>query len=98
MDDQITFRIFSSEIEKKRYTCKIQKKKKNLDLYTAHVDLKLNNVCVNFFPSKLYKQMVQALGIIRTFKVRYRKDIIKKALLALDFCDLKMSGSKILMC
>ncbi|GBO11442.1 hypothetical protein AVEN_16332-1 [Araneus ventricosus] len=61
-----------------------------LDNCTPHLDLKLKNVRVEFFPTNCTCQL-QPLdpGIIRSFKAHYRKQQVRKSLLFLGSGDLQ---------
>ncbi|XP_042911152.2 major centromere autoantigen B [Parasteatoda tepidariorum] len=69
-----------------------------IDQCSAHPDLQLSNVRVEFFPANCTSKLQPCdLGIIRSFKVFYRKQLVRKAVAELengnlnDACKLKLS-------
>ncbi|GBL88989.1 Tigger transposable element-derived protein 6 [Araneus ventricosus] len=61
-----------------------------IDNCNPHLDLKLKNVRVEFFPANCTNQLQPLdLGIIRSFKAHYTKQLVKKSLLFLGSGDLQ---------
>jgi hypothetical protein len=57
--------------------------------------LKLKNVTLRFLPPNTTSKFQPLdLGIIRAFKVRYRKHMLKHPIAKIDMCDDKISLTK----
>lgn len=85
---QSLFEDFLRKLDKKM---RLQKRKiiLFLDNCSAHLELQLKNVRVEFLPSNSTSQLQPLdLGIIRSFKSHYRKQLVRKSLLFIDSGDL----------
>lgn len=81
---QALFEDFLRQLNKKM---KLQNRKIILfiDQCTVHPDLQLSNVRVIFFPANCTSKLQPCdLGIIRSFKVFYRKQLVRKAVAELE--------------
>ncbi|XP_042911244.1 tigger transposable element-derived protein 6 [Parasteatoda tepidariorum] len=96
----ITKALFEDFLQKLNKKMKFQNRKIILfiDQCSAHPDLQLSNVRVEFFPANCTSKLQPCdLGIIRSFKVFYRKQLVRKAVAELengnlnDACKLKLS-------
>ncbi|GBL81922.1 Tigger transposable element-derived protein 6 [Araneus ventricosus] len=86
---QSVFEDFLRKLDKKM---RLQKLKIILfiDNCTPHLDLKLKNMRVEFVPTNCTSQLQPLdLGIIRSFKAHYRKQLVRKLLLFLGSGDLQ---------
>jgi hypothetical protein len=90
--------VFLQWIKKVNQVMKSQKRKMLLflDNATSHSDsLKLSNVTLRFLPPKTTSKLQPLdLGIIRAFKARYRKHMLKHLIAKIDMCDDKISLTK----
>lgn len=96
----MTQALFEDFLRKLNKQMKLQNRKIMLfiDQCTAHPDLQLSNVRVVFLPANCTSKLQPCdLGIIRSFKVYYRKQLVRKAIAELengnlnDGCKLKLS-------
>ncbi|XP_042898966.1 tigger transposable element-derived protein 6-like [Parasteatoda tepidariorum] len=86
---QALFKNFLRELDKK-----MSFQKRNIILFldqcTAHLNLKLKNVRIEFFPVNCTSKLQPLdLGIIRSFKESYRKQLVRKSLMFLDSGDFQ---------
>lgn len=85
----MTLKVFEDFVRKLDKQMKTQKRKIILfvDQCTAHIDLKLKNVRVEFFPanctSKLQPCDLEVM-VIRSFKVAYGKRLVQKTLIEME--------------
>jgi hypothetical protein len=90
--------VFLQWIKKVNQVMKSQKRKLLLflDNATSHSDsLKLSNVTLRFLPPNTTSKLQPLeLGIIRAFKARYRKHMLKHLIAKIDMCDDKISLTK----
>ncbi|GBL80488.1 Tigger transposable element-derived protein 6 [Araneus ventricosus] len=88
-------RIFENYLRKLDRQMRSQKRKILLfvDQCTAHiVDLKLQNIRVEFFPANCTSKAQSCdLGILRSFKVHYRNQLLKNTLLSIESGGKKKS-------
>ena len=96
----ITEPLFEDFLRKLNKEMKLQNRKIILfiDQCSAHPDLQLSNVRVVFFPANCTSKLQPCdLGIIRSFKAFYRKQLVRKAVAELengnlnDACKLNLS-------
>ena len=88
----MTQHLFEDFARKLDMKMRLQKRKIILfvDQCTAHVDLNLKNVHIEFFPPNCTSLLQPCdLGIIRSFKMHYRKQLVRKALFSLDSGELQ---------
>ena len=94
----ITGYVFLQWIKKVNQVMKSQKRKilLFLDNATSHSNsLKLSNVTLRFLPPNTTSKLQPLdLGIIRAFKARYRKHMLKHLIAKIDMCDDKISLTK----
>lgn len=83
----ITQALFEDFLRKLNKRMKLQNRKIILfiDRCSAHPDLQLSNVRVEFFPANCTSKLQPCdLGIIRSFKVFYKKQLVRKAVAELE--------------
>ena len=72
-----------------------KRSRRELSLKEKYDSLKLKNVTLRFLPPNTTSKFQPLdLGIIRAFKVRYRKHMLKHPIAKIDMCDDKISLTK----